>query len=220
MNFKGRVKMVSEISYKAIENAGSAQKGERTGSSTVCFFNESGNMTAKKWIDADGTLLRKDTCMYDNKGQMIEMRWYDNHGNMEKKFTYKYDANGKIVEKHAYDPGGSLYERSVYRYSSTRNMIDELVYGKDGSKNGSNNFQYDSSWNLVQETFSGNGFRKYTYKHNDNGLMIEKSRYNSGDNPDLYVYKYGYDAINNWVRKDESLNAVQILIIERSITYF
>ena len=121
MNLKGRVKEISETSYKTVDNNGRIEKGAKTGSTTLIFFNGNGNMISKKWFDSDGTLSRIDTCKYDDNGHLVEMNWYYPDGKLERKMTYKYDSSDqRLIEKKSYTADGNLDERSIFRYAKNR----------------------------------------------------------------------------------------------------
>jgi hypothetical protein len=221
MNLKGRVKEISEISYKTVDNNGKTEKAARTGNAAIIFFNGNGSMISRKWFDSDGSLSRKDTCKYDDNGHLVEMNWYYPDGKLERKTTYAYDSsNQRLIETKSYKGDGNLDERSVFRYAKNRNMIDELIYDKNGDRSGSKNFQYDSLWNLSQESINTFTFFKNVYKYDDNGNVLEKIRSDTGPGSRTYTYKYENDRTGNWIKKDELMNGASSLITERVITYF
>ncbi len=220
MNLKGGVKTITERSYKTVEKAGEVQKEGSVVSAIVIDFNGTGNMIVKKWLNADGSLDRKDTCRYDNGGYLIEMDRLDSWENLEKKVTFKYDENKKMTEKSSYNPDGSLDERSVYRYTKNRNMMDELFYNKNGDRDEGNNFQYDSLGNLTQEVRTRGIYLKNNYGYDDYGNAIQKIQHSTGSDFREYTYKYEYDQHFNWTKKDEFVNEVQTSTTERMIVYF
>jgi len=215
LNLKGKVRRLGEFAYEAVEKDGVVQKVGRR-DAFVIDFNESGNMTRKRYFESTEVIYQRDTCLYDGEGRMIEKNVYDRWGKLDPKYTYKYDGNQKMVEKNTYNADGSFDGRAVYKYNKygpNLNVIDEFFYDEKGGRTGGNVFRYDSLWNLI-------GDKMYTYKYDSSGNLVEKINGSPIYADMKYTYQYEYDKNLNWIKSVEFVNGKPYNIKERIIAYY
>ena len=106
LNFKGKVKKISEFKFESVDRFGNITKGERIGSSLENYtkiFNEKGNKIEVNKYNSDGSLTYKITWKYDEKGNKIEENRYNSDGSSDNKYTYKYDDKGNKIEENNYN---------------------------------------------------------------------------------------------------------------------
>jgi hypothetical protein len=213
LKLKGKVKGLGELTYHAIEKDGAVEK-EKMVEAFAIDFDESGNMTRKRYFQSDEVMYQKDTCLYDD-GRMIEKDMYGRWGKFETKDTYKYNGDQKMVEMNSYDADGNFIRRAVYKYTIGRNSnwINVFFYDKNGGQKGSTSYQYDSLGNLTQHEM-------YTYKYDSNGNMIEKTYEGIGTSYQS-SFQYEYDKNLNWIKRTEFIGRGEpYRIIERIIAYY
>lgn len=156
-NLKGKVKTLSEITYKAHKNNDVLEK-----------------QTEKP--------LEKKHIIYNNKGYKLEEHKFEAETNGNEKWTYKYDKN-KLVERKRTSDKDIFTIYGKLKYDSQGNKIEENVYTDYGNEVYINKytFKYDSKNNLIEENFYGSGEKienSITYSYNKKGKEIECNRYN------------------------------------------
>lgn len=202
---KGRVSIITESEYGAIEKFGEAQK-DGLKNKYVLKYDIKGSLIEDCWYDSDGNLKIKKTYRYDEKGNMTEKR-----SNNESPFywegvsviKYKYDIKGRMIEENQYHLDGSLARNWFYKYDSKGNKVvkssNENFKTPSEYKNGSvyisgttYSYEYDKRGNLILETTE---VSKDTFQYDDNNNMIVHECYLGGSL--IYKETYAYDEMRN-----------------------
>ena len=192
-NLNGKIKILKETRYEAVEKDGKITKGEKIYDSVVTMYDETGNATERKEYAPDGGLVRADICKYDNNGNQIEESRY-NADRCEWKGVYNYDEKGNLIEVSDY----GVNSKRVYKYDKKGNRIEYRYYNSDGSLN-----------------------NKLAFKYDERGNMIERNRYDSdGDLQGTITLKYEFDEKNNWTTKIEHSIGFYKTITVREIEYY
>lgn len=171
---KGRVMVLKENSFKAIDKFGDIQEGERARKSRLGFdyakkFSKSGTMEEYSEFESkSGRLVYKSMITYNKSNKAITQHSYTSNKTLDLKSTYTYDDNGNAIEIAAYNALGKLSARYNYKYDDNGLVLVEKCYRADAS--------FD--W-----------MKKYEY--NRRGQVIEMFRDDSDDRFDCtYIYVY------------------------------
>lgn len=179
------------------------------------------------------TLQSKTVCKYDEKNHLIQELFYGSNEKLEKSATYRYDDMGNMLEKNNYNADNVISntaENSFYFKTDTirddkGNIVNlnQYKYNPDGSFIITQLLKYDKD-NLVEFTKFGADLSTeymYTYKYNDKGDEIEKSKFNMYNVLDeKTTSKYVYDKTGNWIKATISKNEVPESTKEREIVYY
>jgi hypothetical protein len=109
----GKVKIIKETDYSAVEKFGEITKGE-VGSSTTKVCDEKGNMIEENEYRSDGSLSFKYIYKYDEKGNNMEMSTYI-YDSLHCKYLCKYDEKGNLIEANDYNSDGNLRCKYIYK---------------------------------------------------------------------------------------------------------
>lgn len=232
MNLKGKVKLIKETPYKAVEKSGKIVKEkidhELTYFNTIITFNEKGNIIERRLWSIDGRIENKTIYKYDEKGKLLEYDKLKPNGDLYEKFTCELDEKGNLVKLDVSNADRSSERRIyTYKYDKKGNIIEEKNYD-DGFYMIKTTYKYDKKGNKIeQNNFDSNGNfnSKSTYKYNEKGNKIEWNFFDSqGYFFRRQVYKYTYDKHDNWTQKieyeDENGVKKPTTIIERTIEYY
>jgi len=142
MKLVGKVKILTEIKYKALDNFGEIQTGDIEGKNVV-VFDEKGTKIEESQFDSNDSLEHKYTYKYDDKGNEIEMNSYKSDGSLKFKNTYKYDDKGNKIEENSYASNGSLNYKNTYKYDAKGNEIEEDDFKSDGTLDYAFTYKYE-----------------------------------------------------------------------------
>ena len=220
-NLIGKVKSITQTSYRAYDKLGKVVKGEREEGFRY-VFNKTGIKIEEIRYDAKGGVYFK--IRFNDKGKTTEENEYITGGILHRKRAYKYNSKGDMVEINVYWSDGSLLGKAIYKYDDRQNNIEYSVYGSDGSLNSKETYKYDSKGNKTEycEYNSDDSLNsKETYRYDNKGNIIEANIYNS-DNVQLKysLYKYIFDIKGNWIKKTCYTNNIPNKITERVIEYY
>lgn len=236
-NLRGKVKSLSEISYKAVEKFGEIKTGNRERDSwsendRLIIFDQKGNKIEENIYASDGNLRKKYTFEYDNLGNLSKKNRYNFDGSLYEKHTYEYDDKGNLVIDNSYWSDGSLKIKLTYKYDNIGNVIKEQKYRSDGTLLKKYRYQYDNKGNLVKKNRhesdgiiiirpSQTTIWMWTYKYDDKGNIIEVKEYDSVGNLDnVKNFKYEYDSKGNWVKRIDFINEKPKYILIREHKYY
>jgi len=183
------------------------------------------NRIIESKIIQNDTVIAIYTRGYDENGNIIEEKEY-RKDNIPVKITSRtFDRRNlkqseQITEYNKWDTVS--YQRK-YSYDSDLNLVEETEYQNDTVSVKTVNKYFENG--ELQETRNEPIGSVYavitTRKFNEKGDLTEHSR-KSGDksNADLWMYKYKYDSIGNWIEKLEFKNGEPLRIVKRSIEYY
>lgn len=230
MNIKGKVRRISESVNSGVGKIGTTEKY------LYEYFD-------KADINKIGEDSKDTSSRYDEKGNLVKENIYDFNGKLSSKMTYKYDAKGNRIEAIFHNPDDSQGDYSTFKYDDLGNLIESNNYRPDGSLMGRQTYTFDHNGFLIEETsaffsqsnnFGKNDLSKYTYQYDEKGNMVEKRWYMSiisiqngiivHKSPEkltsIFIIKYEYDSIGNWIKKSEFEDGKLISISEREIDYY
>lgn len=197
---KGRVSIITESRYDAIEKFGETQK-DGLESKYVHKYDINGKVIEYSSYASDGSLLDKDTYKYDDKGNLTEK-----HSQIESPFLwrdapvikYKYDDKGKMIEENQYHLDGSFARKWYYKYDAKGNKVAksskenfktpyEFKNGRVIISGSTTSYEYDKRGNLILEA---TGMFKDTFQYDNNNNMIVHEDYSCRET-------YNYDVNGN-----------------------
>jgi len=182
-DLRGRVAMIKENSYRAIEKFGEIQKGERARKSLIGLdyakkFNKSGQMIEySEYGTQDGHLVYKTSIAYDAKGKPQKNLSYIADNKLNLTGTYIYDENDRLIELAIYKTDSTLMGRYNYRYNTQGLVCVESYYRSDGSLEWKKNFDYNRRGQIIEEHLrhSDKRFnRSIFYSFDKKGLLKEE----------------------------------------------
>jgi len=154
------------------------------------------------------------SCSTNHKSEEITEKQL--HGQVKKVVEKHYFANSEFGEIKK----GSLFYQRTSKYDNNGNLIQEFCEMDDGLKfivgrlcdHKVHNNKYDNKGNLIEAgiyDLDGSLSSKFTYKYNDNKVLIEECQYLprwqvQNDYKDFLEYKttYEYDKNSNQIRKN------------------
>jgi len=150
---------------------------------------------------------------YDDFGNIIEETAKDMNGDLFSRIEFEYKKN-VLIKSSFYDSKGSLSKMTINSYDSTGNKIREIItyptttvdtvkYIYDNRKNivvfdqgyFAQKYFFDEKDNMLSEEWYVKGRGKqgtFKFIYNDKGLVVERIRYDSFDEPVIYT-KYEYE---------------------------
>lgn len=247
---KGSVKSVMEIKYSLAEEADSALKGEAI-FQKYTLFDINGYET-ETTLFKNGDEFLTSEYLFGADGKQVEMNEYNPDGTLNLNVMYKYDDKGfksEAIYNWAENRKiGEIADNTDYYYEIIPNYIFTKVHYKneyrgycieenylkaDNSLSFKFVAKYDFRGNKLESGyFHGNNrlfwMTKYKYDRYDN--LIESRVYKSNRIAVISEYKYQFDAVGNWVIRNEDREVhVNILtagldrantVTERKIVYF
>lgn len=207
-------------------------------------------------FNSDGFILEKEIEQFS---QLIEILKYEYDKNVLKKIyryrnndlltsvsTFDYDNQGNRTKEQIVDVDKKPNSKYVYKYDHNGKKIGMIGYNmkKKGEQFITETFEYDKSGNLIKKT-SGKRKEKYSYKLNDDKLILEKTITSIHANTSsTYKIEYTYDSnnkcikeistrgnldietnyqidkIGNWINKKTKESKKRIISIERELKYY
>lgn len=146
----------------------------------------------------------KITSKYDESGNKTESRIINANGEVSSKNIYKYNDNNQLIEESFVFPENIESQKEVYRYDILGNRALQEHYNK-GKLYSKINWIYDSKHNLIEVTeYEKKGdelkfVSRSSFKYDDHGNQIEESTSNEkGELLSSVNYRYQYDQKGNW----------------------
>ncbi len=229
MGLKGKVKSVKGDSYKAIDNAGQINKGERGGDSWrknyYFAFLENGKVAEADVYLLSGILQYKTTILYDKEGNKSKEVVYKTNDSILYTKVFVYDSQDNIIEEVSIDPSSEKATKRTFKNDRNGNKIEEYRYFADNGKLSVKIFYtYDKKNRKIQENMFNSEDRliaRWISKYDENDLLIEENYFNSADSlvaQETYLYKL--DHKGNWTQQIIFENGKPKYIIERILQYF
>ncbi len=246
-NLNGRVKSITENSYRAVEKFGEIVKGEKlvdkifNKENRLTTFNEKGYETEslvgfwpakfkynennqkieENWYDSDTKIFYK----YNDKGFIVESNNYYKKG-LVQKVKIVCDEEGNEIERNSYDTNGKLDYKQKNTFKDGK-LIETKEYDGDGTLSSSTKRKYDENGNetenIIYDSY-GEVSLKSTCKYDENNQIIEainitNNAFNKSQTKNKYIYRK-LDANKNWTESIQFENDAPKLIIERIIEYY
>ncbi len=245
LKFKGAVKTVYQLEFKATKKDCKILKGETIECSELKYeFDDKSRLLSKEYCLMD--ILSSYKYKYDKRGRLIErMNFdrldrkyeYDTSGNQIKElmydseglmgsWMYKYDNKGNRIERAGF-LGDSFVERWIKLYDRDNRKIKEYMVDEEPDTIPTYSvitFEYDSKGRLTKTLTTDPDTTIQavsTFKYDDKDNLVE--HYSKNDfqrrTEELKTFKYEYDKKENWIQKIEYINSKPITITERKIEY-
>jgi len=216
---------LGEISYEYINNKKSEENHFDTNDNLtykkIWKFDKKENITELAEYKSNGNLISKTNYLYNQVGEEKEINTYDSNAKLLSKRIYEYDYgdNFKIVEIKSYDAEDSLTYKAVTKYDSNDIRIESQSWNqKDDVKKWK--YKHDKNGNMV-ESYREDEDAKVTWKYDKFGNMTELKNFNPGGSLNIHMeLKYEYDNNDNWTKRLKLENNIPQYIVERQIEYY
>jgi len=174
-SLKGKVKMISELSYKAIEKFGSPVKANLD-TKWNYIFDKKGNEIEKNKFNISEELVEKTVTNYDKNDNLTDKIEYNANSDLERKYYYKHDVNGNIIEVNEYNGNNKLSLKNIYKHDEEGNEIEHSIYWSDGNLRIKWTSKYDKKSNKIESLEHGGSVRN-TYVYDNNRNLVERNLY-------------------------------------------
>jgi len=230
----GNVKTVVEKNYWAIPDGDSYKKGNPLTKADrdslkgwtddfEAFYDENGVFVNGTGLDENGIAIWKNESVIQNK-QIARMNTFKND-TLQEYVELKYGDNGFVISGTRTRAGvDTLMESITMKTNAVGYPTEFMVFNPKGESKYKTAQTYDEQNRFTKlEVFDKDGKINYSYegKYNDKGKMSELNIRDKDRKVIASNYlTYEYDPKGNWVRaivKDAKNN---VIIEERSYTYF
>ena len=213
-------------------------------------FNEKGQKSGRVLYNSNGSVFQSTTYSYNAQGDLLAFQSTDAKGRVNSSFSYNYlynDSAQKVkavthnaltkesyVFRYTREADGSsktyrLYENNsrdsvlVRSFDKQGNLASLFLYGKNRSVLWKYTYTYNEQAAPTEElVYSGTELAiVYKWKYDEKGNLIEYDICRpSGENCEVWTYKYEFDVQGNWTKATEYRNGKPVFIKERAIVYF
>lgn len=154
---------------------------------------------------------------YDDKGREIEQVYENRDGSILVKRVFKYDGKDRKTEETDYEADGSQMRRAVFTFDEYGNTSSMSFYDERDTLTRKLTWTFDSKGNRTEWTESilrGNElslFCKITDHYDDKGNPVEEIQYgNPEGRVTKQMFRYEFDAMGNWIKRDREWRAVEV----------
>ncbi|MDO5105436.1 sugar-binding protein [Capnocytophaga sp.] len=134
--------------------------------------------------------------MFDNKGYKVESEVYNRLGKLQNKIIYKYDDKNRRLSRDVYGENGLIKHKYVYVYDENGHKTAYQCYSDRGEIMESWLYSNDNrgrETEVIHQTPKRSPeMRKYTYKYDNAGKLIELTKFAKNNMPEI-TWKYNYD---------------------------
>ncbi|HEY6161473.1 MAG TPA: hypothetical protein VI112_09630 [Bacteroidia bacterium] len=220
----GRVKSVSESSYRAVDSSGTPVKGEPTdpGIGKKYFtlqFNDAGYLVLEMREGRYQFLYS-----YDKQWRLLEEKAVNNHGTVIDRWTYKYGSDCEKLSATVYMKEGTIPERTwSYVYGRTDSTSTAIEYRADGALSKRMVYHFNKNGQVVKEEWYDDKGMVNTMvnEYDAAGNKISFCRYMPGGSlNEKKVFAYKFDERGNWVQCITFSNGLPQYFIERTYVYY
>lgn len=220
----------SEITYQYFYNDNdSLVRIEFTNSTfkrLMNFDRNEKNQLIKRTDKVKDTIQMTFTFSYDNNGNVIEENSYLKSDIPSKLISRKYDNNLLESEnvRQFYDGSSSDTYKNLFEYDTEKRISQAKTnFYNENSYVLTINSYYNNS-KLKEQTWEPIGTQKNyisKQKWDEKGNLIEHSKddYQTG-RKDVWIYKYKFDKVGNWISKESFKEKKPLDIVKREITYY
>jgi hypothetical protein len=200
----------------------------------VIDFNEDGDTLKVTKYDAKGQLAGKVVFEYDFLGRLSEKLETNESGDTLAVSKFGYNEKGDLILKtdveipwtyYLNDPanikpfyfGPIIITEILYLYDATGVRVIEQSYDSNCEFQWGEMQIYSVEHKLIERSkyYSFGLSSKEKYEYNIHGLMSSKFTYSS-----VHSYRYQYDELWNWIRKETLIDGELESILIRDITYY
>ncbi|HEX8847244.1 MAG TPA: hypothetical protein VF791_21550 [Pyrinomonadaceae bacterium] len=153
---------------------------------------------------------------YDDKGREIEQVYESPDGKIIVKRVFKYDDKGRKTEETDYENDGSQMRRAVFTYDSYGNTSSMSFYDERDRLTRRLTWTFDAKGNRTEwteSTLRGEElalFCKITSSYDGEGNILEEIQYgNPEGSVTRQTFRYEFDAMGNWVKRDREWHAIE-----------
>lgn len=166
------IRSIKTYSYRIDEKFGEIKKVDSSGYKvSVKNFDEKGNIIQYKEFNFSGEIEKMRLYEYDNNYNLTEIKMGGNYN-----VVFTLNEQGIRIRSEMYF-GYNLV--STRKYDKNGYLIEEKRNSDDGDIK---SFKYDEYGNEIEMITNGSRFRKYDYKYNVIGRIIERKEYSYNDN--------------------------------------
>ncbi|HER08172.1 MAG TPA: hypothetical protein ENO20_04610 [Bacteroides sp.] len=228
----GKVKMVVERNYLAVEKDGEYVKGERL---TVAArdsinwtndlsmtFDDNGNLLQCDLIDENDELIDR-TKLTLKDGQIIRGD-YIRDDTLRSYMKMTYDEAGHLTGIDQFRmPGDTLMRSTLFTSDENGNFLEWQFFNPENEPTGKYIFTVNQEGRRTGYQYynaEGDITFEQEFTYNEKGCLEKQvMRYGEGEE-DVSEYSYEYDEMGNWVKVTGTSDLHGPIITERTITYF
>lgn len=165
--------------------------------------SENGDTEVRVFYNSDGNLTGIYTIKYDSKGREIEA--INDEIYQVERLTSLYDDYGNILEECEYYDGKQLSDKYSFEniYDTSGFLVKRYQYDKIGKLFFITKYINDSVGNVLESTsnepFNEDVFFRVINRYDENGMKIEKRKYEYGQLLSITTYKY--DSFGNIIEE-------------------
>ena len=225
-NLKGKVKILIEREYIAIEKFGEPETGKLISIKEFEFdsignivryrrdnkyeetklFDEKGNVkeinkfVLENYYSENLLFINKIVNKYNSDNKLIETSTYNSIGDLENKKTYLLNNDNKIIEINELNPS-SLKNNIIIKFNDKNKVLEYLEKTSDKNEIFKANFKYDSLNRKTKEIWflDRKPFITKSFKYNKEGKLIEEKE--SIDEIDIRKKYYAYNINGKLIEK-------------------
>lgn len=225
-----------------------AADGALMGRIAYKYHKLSGRLVEERNYDATGKYKFSEVHHYDPRGNEIMRKSVKSDKNLFLKVTMEYDENNNVLQEKTSSPGGRVLSRAMWKYDERNNPIEEVTYDPDQGETRKSTYKYDARNYLVEESNTYYDITvRTTYKWDTLGHLLEECNYNAERRRDKLIkhtydnrgdeteqtlftgdgillktltFTYNYDTHNNLLKKMQTENDKDIILIQREIVYY
>lgn len=170
LDLKGKVKKSKETTHREKINTGVPEIVFK-GYTVIKEFNTQGKIVQEDQINPNNTPYSTTINTYDEKGRIIKS---DESGQGSR--VYEYDKRGNNIFEYAYLEDGTRWLRTTNTFNEKNQKTESLMEIDNIA---------DSPWGSVHYRV-----RKYTYKYDNKGNLIENLEHHNSIQTSTITYKY------------------------------
>lgn len=197
----GNISEYSDVTNSAIHT--NLRSGINLNTVIHTKHSENGDTEVRVFYNSDGNLRGIYTIKYDSKGREIEA--INDEIYQVERLTSLYDDYGNILEKREYYDGKQLRDKYSFEniYDTSGFLVKRYQYDKIGKLFFITKYINDSVGNVLESTsnepFNEDVFFRVINRYDENGMKIEKRKYEYGQLLSITTYKY--DSFGNIIEE-------------------
>lgn len=118
----------------------------------VYLRDKKGNVSTKKYLDANGNEVSSDNFTYNAAGKVEEELRKDANGNRRAQTDNSYDEEGRLVLEIKHDPQGKVVSQNKYTYNAKGLTDNIVIVTNEKTERYSVEYTYDERGNWIQQT--------------------------------------------------------------------
>ena len=205
-----------DLNSSYIEDDLIASELDYANNETIYTYDTIGNVTKKVTVSSSDSFLEGVCYVYDDLSRLIKEEHYKEGNVLDYIMEYEYNTYGDITLKKKKDNLNNVIYKDTYTYSQSRltkvsreeNNIVTDIYNISYPGGYTDNHLFPTSINGNNITYIGKnieGYGEYTYKYNEQGIRVNKSKTN---------YNIDYIIENNKIVKTKETKSGIIKSVE------